>query len=45
MLRDRFAPLLQKRATIDDPSRVIITASVGTIFGSLVLQPRMRNRN
>lgn len=24
----RFAPLLQKRATSDDPSRVIVTASV-----------------
>lgn len=24
----RFAPLLQKRATADDPSRVIVTASV-----------------
>ncbi|KAI9751405.1 MAG: SWI/SNF chromatin-remodeling complex subunit [Chaenotheca gracillima] len=31
-----FAPLLQKRATIDDPSRVIITASVaGLGVGSL----------
>jgi len=28
---NRFAPLLQKRATIQDPSRVIITASVGGI--------------
>lgn len=31
-----FAPLLQKRATIDDPSRVIITASVaGLGIGTL----------
>jgi len=31
-----FAPLLQKKATIDDPSRVIITASVAGIgIGSL----------
>lgn len=28
---DRFAPLLQKNATIEDPSRVIITASVAGI--------------
>lgn len=27
-LSTRFAPLLQKRATADDPSRVIVTASV-----------------
>lgn len=32
----RFAPLLQKNATLADPSRVIITASVaGLIVGSL----------
>lgn len=32
----RFAPLLQKRATMDDPSRVIVTASVaGLIVGTL----------
>lgn len=31
-----FAPLLQKRATLDDPSRVVITASVaGLGVGSL----------
>jgi NAD(P)-dependent dehydrogenase (short-subunit alcohol dehydrogenase family) len=28
---DRFAPLLQKKGTIEDPSRVIITASVAGI--------------
>lgn len=27
-LFNRFAPLLQKNATIEDPSRVIVTASV-----------------
>jgi NAD(P)-dependent dehydrogenase (short-subunit alcohol dehydrogenase family) len=33
---DRFAPLLQKKGTIEDPSRVIITASVAGIgVGSL----------
>lgn len=33
---NRFAPLLQKRGTIEDPSRVIITASVAGIgIGSL----------
>ena len=29
--RDRFAPLLQKNATVDDPSRVIVTASIAGI--------------
>lgn len=33
---DRFAPMLQKRGSIEDPSRVIITASVAGIgIGSL----------
>lgn len=27
----RFAPLLQKNATLEDPSRVIVTASVAGI--------------
>jgi len=39
MLMDRgfrFAPLLQKKATIDEPSRVIVTASIAGIgLGSL----------
>lgn len=26
--RNRFAPLLQKNATMEDPSRVIVTASI-----------------
>jgi len=30
-MNGRFAPLLQKRGTIEDPSRVIITASVAGI--------------
>ena len=33
---DRFAPLLQKNATIEDPSRLIVTASIAGIgVGSL----------
>jgi NAD(P)-dependent dehydrogenase (short-subunit alcohol dehydrogenase family) len=33
---DRFAPMLQKRGSIEDPSRVVITASVAGIgIGSL----------
>lgn len=28
-LSNRFAPLLQQRASIDDPSRVVITSSIG----------------
>jgi NAD(P)-dependent dehydrogenase (short-subunit alcohol dehydrogenase family) len=28
LVMDRFAPMMEKRATIEDPSRVIITASV-----------------
>lgn len=33
---DRFAPLLEKKATVDDPSRVIVTASVaGLAVGTL----------
>jgi NAD(P)-dependent dehydrogenase (short-subunit alcohol dehydrogenase family) len=31
LTKNRFAPLLQKNATIEDPSRVIITASVAGI--------------
>ena len=32
----RFAPLLQKNATLEDPSRVIVTASVaGLVIGSV----------
>lgn len=32
----RFAPLLQKNATLDEPSRVIVTASIaGLGVGSL----------
>ena len=30
-MRSRFAPLLQKKGTLEDPSRVIITASVAGI--------------
>jgi NAD(P)-dependent dehydrogenase (short-subunit alcohol dehydrogenase family) len=30
-LRNRFAPLLQKKGSLEDPSRVIITASVAGI--------------
>lgn len=34
--RKRFAPLLQKNATMEDPSRVIVTASIaGLGVGSL----------
>ena len=36
LISTRFAPLLQKQATVDDPSRVIITASIAGIgIGSL----------
>jgi NAD(P)-dependent dehydrogenase (short-subunit alcohol dehydrogenase family) len=36
LIVDSFAPMLQKNATIEDPSRVIITASVAGIgIGSL----------
>lgn len=31
LTRQRFTPLLEKRATLEDPSRVIITASVAGI--------------
>lgn len=35
-ISSRFAPLLQKNATLEDPSRVIVTASVaGLGVGSL----------
>lgn len=36
LMRSRFAPLLQKNATLEDPSRVIVTASIaGMGVGSL----------
>ena len=34
----RFAPLLQKRATSDDPSRVIVTASVAGLEVGMLSQ-------